>query len=59
MFLAWLTVVIIFPFLSGYWLWILRNIFYYCGYATIISLILLYHDSSTKLIEFYITKTTI
>ena len=48
MFLVWLTSVIIFYFLSGYWLWILRNIFYYCGYVTIISLILLYHDSSTE-----------
>ena len=44
MFLVWLTIVVIFYFLSGYWLWILRNIFSYCGYVTIISLILLYHN---------------
>ena len=50
MFLVWLTIVIILYlfFLSGYWLWILRSIFYYCGYITIISLILLHHDSSTE-----------
>ena len=36
MFLLWLAVVIIFYFLSGYSLWKLINIFYYCDYVTII-----------------------
>ena len=31
----WLTIIIIFYFLSGYWLWKLLNIFYYCDYITI------------------------
>jgi len=30
MFPLWLAIVIIFYFLSGYWLWKLINIFYYC-----------------------------
>ena len=30
MFPLWLAIVIIFYFLSGYWLWKLKNIFYYC-----------------------------
>ena len=33
MFPLWLAVVIILYFLSGYWLWKLINIFYYCDYA--------------------------
>ena len=36
MFLLWLAVVIIFYFLSGYSLWKLINIFYYCDYVTVI-----------------------
>ena len=42
----WLAVVIIFYFLSGYWLW--KLIFDYCDYVTIIQLIPLYHDWSTE-----------
>ena len=30
MFPSWLAIIIIFYFLSGYWLWKLINIFYYC-----------------------------
>ena len=48
MFPLWLAIVIIFYFLSGYWLWKLINIFYYCDYITIIHLIPLYHDWSQK-----------
>ena len=55
MFPLWLAIAIIFHFLSGYWLWKLINIFYYCDYVTIIHLIPLYHDWSTEL-EFYIPK---
>ena len=32
----WLEIVIIFYFLSGYWLWKLINIFYYCDFVAII-----------------------
>jgi len=35
MFLLWLAIVIIFYFLSFYWLWKLTNIFHYCDYVTI------------------------
>ena len=35
MFPLWLAIVIIFYFSSGYWLWKLINIFYYCDYVTI------------------------
>ena len=48
MFPLWLTIVIIFYFLSGYWLWKLTNIFYYCEYVTITHLISLYQDWSTE-----------
>ena len=48
MFPLWLAIAIIFHFLSGYWLWKLINIFYYCDYVTIIHLIPLYHDGSTE-----------
>ena len=36
MFPLWLVIVIIFYFLSGYWLWKLINIFYYCDFVAII-----------------------
>ena len=36
MFPLWLAIVIIFFFWSGYWLWKLINIFYYCDYVAII-----------------------
>ena len=42
------AIVIIFYILSGYWLWKLINIFYYCDYVTIIHLIPLYQDWSTE-----------
>ena len=48
MFLLWLAIVIIFYFLSGYWLWKLINIYYCCDYVTIISLTPLCHDWSTE-----------
>ena len=48
MFPLWLAIVIIFYFLSGYWLWKLINIFYYCDYVTITHLIPLFHDWSTE-----------
>ena len=35
MFPLWLAIIIIFYFLSGYWLWKLTNISYYCDYVTI------------------------
>ena len=35
MYALWLAIVINFYFLSGYWLWKLINIFYYCDYVTI------------------------
>ena len=44
MFQLWLEIVIIFYFLSGYWLWKLINIFYYSHYVTIIHFISLYHN---------------
>ena len=44
----WLAIVIIFYFLSGYWLGKLINIFYYCDYVTITHLTPLYHDWSTE-----------
>ena len=44
MFPLWLAIVIIFYFLSGYWLWKLINIFYYCDYVTITDLIPLYNS---------------
>ena len=34
--------------MSGYWLWKLINIFYYCDYVTIFHLVPLYHDWSTE-----------
>ena len=58
MFWLWLAIVIIFYFLSGYWLWKLINTFYYCDYVTIIHLILLCYDWSTENNRI-ITKTTI
>ena len=48
MFSLCLATVIIFYFLSGYWLWKLINIFYYCHYITTICLLPLYHDWSTE-----------
>ena len=50
MFPLWLAIVIIFIFYfsSGYRVWKLINIFYYCDYATITHLIPLYHDWSTE-----------
>ena len=48
MFPLWLAIVIIFYFLSGYWLWKLISIFYYCDYVTIIHLISLYHNWSAE-----------
>ena len=48
MFPLWLAIVIIFYFLSGYWLWKQMNIFYYCDYVTITHLILLYHHWQQK-----------
>ena len=58
MFPLWLAIVIIFYFLSYYWLWKLINIFYSCDYATITHLIPLYHDwlNNRKIIKFYVTK---
>ena len=50
------AIVIIFCFLSGYGLWKLINIFYYCDYLTIIHLIPLYHDWSTEKYRTIITK---
>ena len=35
MFPLWRETILIFYFLSGYWLWKLINIFYYCDYITI------------------------
>ena len=55
MFPLWLAIVINFYFLSGYWLWKLINIFYFCDYIT--HLIPLYHDWYRKIIDLYITKT--
>ena len=57
MFPFWLTLVIIFYFLSGYWLWILVNIFYCCNYVIMIN----YYSLNTieswlvnrKIIEIY------
>ena len=40
-----------FIFLSGYWLWKLIHIFYFCDYVTIIPLILLYHAAAAKSIQ--------
>ena len=50
MFPLWLAIVIIFIFYfsSGYQVWKLINIFYYCDYVTITHLIPLYHDWSTE-----------
>ena len=48
MFPVRLTIVIIFYFLSGYWLWKRINIFYYSDYVTFTHLIPLYHDWSTE-----------
>ena len=48
MFSLWLAIVMIFYFLSDYWLWKLINVFYYWDYITIICLIPLYHDWSTE-----------
>ena len=46
-----LATVIIFYFLSGYWLWKLIHIFYYCDYVTIIHLILLHHAAAAKSLQ--------
>ena len=57
MFPLWLAIVIIVYFLSGYQLWKLINILYYCDYVllnTIVSWLV-----NRKIIEFYVTKTTI
>ena len=43
----WLAIIIIFYFLSGYWLWKLINIFYYYNYVTITQYYL-YYDWSTE-----------
>ena len=50
MFPLWLTIIIVFYFLSGYWLWKLINIFYYGDYVTIepLNIIPLYQDWSTE-----------
>ena len=48
MFPLCLAIVIIFYFLSAYWLWKLKNIFHYCDYVTITHLIPLYHTWSTE-----------
>ena len=44
MFPLWL----VFYFLSGYWLWKMLNIFYYCDYVTITHLTPFYYDWSTE-----------
>jgi len=59
MFLLWLAIVSIFYFLSGYWLWKLTNIFYYRDYVTIEHNTIVSRLVNIKIIEFYITKTTI
>ena len=48
MFLLWLAIVTMIYFLSGYWLWKLTDIFYYCDYVTVTHLIPLYHYWSTE-----------
>ena len=48
MLLLWIVIIINFYFLSDYWLWRLKNTFYYCDYVTIIHLIPLYYDWSTE-----------
>ena len=55
----WFAVAIIFYFLSEYWLWKLVNIFYYCDYVTITWYHCIMIGQQKKIIEFYITKTTI
>ena len=37
--------------MSGYWLWKLIHMFYYCDYVTIIPLILLHHATAAKLLQ--------
>ena len=60
MFPLGLAAITIFYFLSGYWLWKLINMFYYCDYITITHLIPQYHDWSTeKWKNSIITKTTV
>ena len=57
MFLLWLAIVIIFYFLSGYSLWKLINIFYYCDYVTIIHFNTIASWSvNQNIIEFYNMK---
>ena len=48
MFPIWLKIIIIFYFLSGYWLGKLINTLYYGDYVTITHFIPLYHDWSTE-----------
>ena len=48
MFPLWLAIIIIFSFLSGYWLGKLINIFYYGDDVTITHFTPLYHDWSTE-----------
>ena len=52
MFPLWLAIIIIFYFLSGYWLWKLLNIFSYCDYAIIICLIPCIMIGQQKIKEF-------
>ena len=54
----WFAIVIIFYFLSSYWLWKLINIFQYYDYGTITHLSASWLVNR-KITEFYITKTTI
>ena len=55
-FQLWLAVVIIFYFLSGYWLWKLINIFYFCDYSlnTTVSWL-----ANRKIIELYTTNAVL
>ena len=57
MFPIWLKIIIIFYFLSGYWLGKLINTFYYGDYVKITHFIPLHYIFfNRKLIELYITK---